>query len=55
MTQVFISFGVDGVCLFFQSAPNLTPAFFLEAFTVLVAIWHCSDFKSQLRTQDMTT
>lgn len=25
-------------CLFFQTAPNLTPAFFIEAFTVFVPI-----------------
>lgn len=41
--------------VFFQTAPNLTPAFFIEAFTVSIAIRHCSDFKSQLRTDDMTS
>jgi len=58
MAQVFISFwGRLGfsVCLFFQAALNLTSAFFVEAFTVFVAIQHRSGCKSGLRSQDMVT
>lgn len=40
--------------VFFQTAPNLSPAFFIESFTVFDAVQHYSDFKPQLRTQDMT-